>query len=138
VRQARRAGDPEATRDAHLGLSRTAQGQGGARGGSCPRTEDAPRSVFIINVPNRKAAEVFSSEEPFRKAGLFQTTRCPPTNRPRYGRNREGYSRRSSCAPRVPTGRAAMRVIFVVWNSPALRNGSSDEKYLGRLAVRAR
>jgi len=32
-------------------------------------------SVFIINVPNRKAAEVFSSEEPFRKAGLFQTTK---------------------------------------------------------------
>jgi hypothetical protein len=32
-------------------------------------------SVFIINVPDRKSAEAFSSEEPFRKAGLFRTTK---------------------------------------------------------------
>jgi uncharacterized protein YciI len=31
--------------------------------------------VFIVNVPNREAAEKFSSEEPFRKAGLFQTVK---------------------------------------------------------------
>lgn len=30
-------------------------------------------SVFVINVPNRQAAEKFSVEEPFRKAGLFKT-----------------------------------------------------------------
>jgi len=29
-------------------------------------------SVFIINAPSREAAEKFSAEEPFRKAGLFQ------------------------------------------------------------------
>ena len=32
-------------------------------------------SVFIVNVPNRKAAEAFSADEPFRKAGLFQTVK---------------------------------------------------------------
>jgi len=29
-------------------------------------------SVLIINVPDRAAAEVFSRDEPFRKAGLFR------------------------------------------------------------------
>ena len=28
-------------------------------------------SVFVINVPDRAAAEAFSRDEPFRKAGLF-------------------------------------------------------------------
>jgi len=28
-------------------------------------------SVFLINVPDRAAAEAFTREEPFRKAGLF-------------------------------------------------------------------
>ena len=32
-------------------------------------------SVFIINVPRREAAEKFSAEEPFRKAGLFQSVK---------------------------------------------------------------
>jgi len=32
-------------------------------------------SVFIINVPSREAAENFSAEEPFRKAGLFKTVK---------------------------------------------------------------
>lgn len=32
-------------------------------------------SVFIINVPSREAAEKFSADEPFRKAGLFQIVR---------------------------------------------------------------
>ena len=32
-------------------------------------------SVFVINVPDRKAAEAFSAEEPFRKAGLFRTVK---------------------------------------------------------------
>ena len=30
-------------------------------------------SVLIINVPDRAAAEAFSRDEPFRKAGLFQS-----------------------------------------------------------------
>jgi uncharacterized protein YciI len=32
-------------------------------------------SVFVINVPNRRVAEKFSAEEPFRKAGLFTTVK---------------------------------------------------------------
>jgi uncharacterized protein YciI len=32
-------------------------------------------SVLIVNVPDRKAAEAFSADEPFRKAGLFQTVK---------------------------------------------------------------
>jgi len=30
-------------------------------------------SVLILNVPSRAAAEAFSADEPFRKAGLFQS-----------------------------------------------------------------
>lgn len=30
-------------------------------------------SCLIINVPSRQAAEAFSADEPFRKAGLFQS-----------------------------------------------------------------
>jgi uncharacterized protein YciI len=32
-------------------------------------------SVFVINVPDRAAAEAFSRDEPFRKAGLFGTVK---------------------------------------------------------------
>jgi uncharacterized protein YciI len=32
-------------------------------------------SVFIVNVPNREAAEKFSAEEPFRRADLFKTVK---------------------------------------------------------------
>ncbi len=32
-------------------------------------------SVLIVNVADRKAAEAFSAEEPFRKAGLFKTVK---------------------------------------------------------------
>ena len=32
-------------------------------------------SVFIVNVTSRDAAEKFSAEEPFRKAGLFKTVK---------------------------------------------------------------
>ena len=32
-------------------------------------------SVLIVNVPGREQAEKFSAEEPFRKAGLFQTVK---------------------------------------------------------------
>lgn len=30
-------------------------------------------SVLIVNVPSRAAADAFSANEPFRKAGLFQS-----------------------------------------------------------------
>ena len=32
-------------------------------------------SVLLINVPDRAAAEAFSREEPFRKAGLFSSVK---------------------------------------------------------------
>lgn len=32
-------------------------------------------SVFVLNMPDLAAAEAFSKEEPFRKAGLFRTIR---------------------------------------------------------------
>ena len=32
-------------------------------------------SVLVINVPDRAAAEAFSRDEPFRKAGLFSTVK---------------------------------------------------------------
>jgi uncharacterized protein YciI len=32
-------------------------------------------SCLIINVPNREAAEEFSRNEPFRKAGLFESVK---------------------------------------------------------------
>ena len=43
-------------------------------GGGMLADEDDTRvgSVLLINVPNRAAAERFSANEPFRKAGLFE------------------------------------------------------------------
>ena len=32
-------------------------------------------SVLIVNVPDRAAAEAFSADEPFRKAGLFASVK---------------------------------------------------------------
>ena len=32
-------------------------------------------SVLIVNVPDRAAAEAFSRDEPFRKAGLFRSVK---------------------------------------------------------------
>lgn len=44
-------------------------------GGALLADQDDTRvgSVLIINVPSRAAAEAFSADEPFRKAGLFQS-----------------------------------------------------------------
>ena len=66
----------EATRDAHLAYLERHKDKLVLGGGLL--SEDGQTrlgSAFIINVPNRKAAEAFSAEEPFRKAGLFQTTK---------------------------------------------------------------
>jgi len=43
-------------------------------GGAMLADDGATRSgsVLIINVPDREAAERFSDDEPFRKAGLFE------------------------------------------------------------------
>ncbi len=46
-------------------------------GGALLADEDATRtgSVLIVNVPDRAAAESFSENEPFRKAGLFSSVK---------------------------------------------------------------
>jgi uncharacterized protein YciI len=65
-----------ATRDAHLGyLDRHKDIL--VLGGGLLAEDGATRtgSVLIINVADRKAAEAFSAEEPFRKAGLFRTVK---------------------------------------------------------------
>lgn len=66
----------EATREAHLAYLEQHKDKVVLGGGLL--SEDGKTrlgSVFIINVPDRKAAEAFSTAEPFRKAGLFQTTK---------------------------------------------------------------
>jgi uncharacterized protein YciI len=66
----------EATRDAHLAYLERHKDKLVLGGGLL--SEDGQTrvgSVFIINVPDRKAAEAFSADEPFRKAGLFRTTK---------------------------------------------------------------
>lgn len=46
-------------------------------GGALLAEDGATRtgSVLIINVPDRAAAEAFSENEPFRKAGLFSSVK---------------------------------------------------------------
>jgi len=66
----------EATREAHLAYLERHKDIVVLSGGTL--AEDGKTrtgSVFIINVPGREAAEKFSAEEPFRKAGLFKTVK---------------------------------------------------------------
>jgi len=66
----------EATRETHLAYLERHKDIVVLSGGTL--AEDGKTrtgSVFIINVPDRKAAEAFSASEPFRKAGLFQTVK---------------------------------------------------------------
>jgi hypothetical protein len=66
----------EATREAHFAYLERHKDKLVLGGGLL--SEDGQTrlgSVFIINVPDRKSAEAFSAEEPFRKAGLFRTTK---------------------------------------------------------------
>jgi len=46
-------------------------------GGALLADDGATRvgSVFIVNVPGRKAAEAFSADEPFRMEGLFKSVK---------------------------------------------------------------
>jgi len=67
-------------------------------------------SVFIINVPNRKAAEVFSSEEPFRKAGLFHTTKITRMRRGQW-HPRSRQERRGKLAPAFAYVRLPYRAV---------------------------
>src|SRR5665213_1693715 len=48
-----------------------------ALGGALTGDDGAARlgSCLIINVPGREAAEAFSRDEPFRRAGLFKTVK---------------------------------------------------------------
>ena len=66
----------EATRETHLAYLERNKNIVVLAGGTL--AEDGKTrtgSVFIVNVPSREAAEKFSAEEPFRKAGLFQTVK---------------------------------------------------------------
>lgn len=65
-----------ATRDAHLAYLERHKNIVVLAGGTL--AEDGKTrtgSVFIVNVPSREAAEKFSAEEPFRKAGLFESVK---------------------------------------------------------------
>lgn len=65
-----------ATRDSHLAyLDRHADIL--VLGGGLLADDGVTRtgSVLVINVPDRAAAERFSADEPFRKAGLFSTVK---------------------------------------------------------------
>jgi len=78
VNEDRPDGQPirEATRDAHLAYLERHKSLVVLAGGTL--AEDGKTrtgSVFIVNVPSREAAEKFSAEEPFRKAGLFKTVK---------------------------------------------------------------
>lgn len=66
----------EATREAHLAYLERHKDKLVLGGGLL--SEDGKTrlgSVFILNVPDRKTAEAFSADEPFRKGGLFKTTK---------------------------------------------------------------
>jgi len=78
VNEDRPDGQPirEATREAHLAYLERHRSIVVLAGGTL--AEDGKTrtgSVFIVNVTSREAAEKFSAEEPFRKAGLFKATK---------------------------------------------------------------
>ncbi|HLB17024.1 MAG TPA: YciI family protein [Burkholderiales bacterium] len=52
-------------------------------------------SVLIVNVPERAAAERFSAEEPFRKAGLFKSVKITRMRRGQWN---------PDAAPKTPEG----------------------------------
>ena len=52
-------------------------------------------SCLIINVPSRAAAEAFSADEPFRKAGLFDSVQITRMRRGQWN---------PAAAPRTPEG----------------------------------
>jgi uncharacterized protein YciI len=64
-----------ATREAHLAYLERHKNIVVLAGGTLGEDGSRTGSVFIINAPGREAAEKFSAEEPFRKAGLFRTVK---------------------------------------------------------------
>jgi hypothetical protein len=52
-------------------------------------------SVLVINVGNRAAAEAFSADEPFRKAGLFKSVKITRMRRGQWN---------PAAAPKTPEG----------------------------------
>ncbi|HEY6720991.1 MAG TPA: YciI family protein [Burkholderiales bacterium] len=64
-----------ATRETHLAYLERHKNIVVLAGGTLADDGSRTGSVFLINVPSREAAEKFSAEEPFRKAGLFQTVK---------------------------------------------------------------
>jgi len=52
-------------------------------------------SVLILNVPSRAAAEAFSVDEPFRKAGLFKSVKITRMRRGQWN---------PDAAPKTPEG----------------------------------
>lgn len=59
--------------------------------------EDEKRlgSVFLLNLPNRHAAQEFSRNEPFTKAGLFKSTKITRMRRGQWN---------PAAAPQTPEG----------------------------------
>jgi len=101
----------EATRETHLAYLERHKDKVVLGGGLL--SEDGQTrlgSVFIINVPNRKAAEAFSTEGPIRKAGLFQTTKITRMRRGQW---------HPEVAPRAPREiSTCVRVPFVCRIAP--------------------
>ncbi len=85
-----------ATRDAHLAYLERHQDIL-VLGGAMLAEDGATRigSLLILNVPDLAAAEQFSQNEPFRKAGLFKSVRI---TRMRRGQWNPG------AAPKTPEG----------------------------------
>ena len=66
-------------------------------GGALLADDGATRtgSVLILNVPSRAAAEAFSADEPFRKAGLFKSVKLTRMRRGQWN---------PAAAPKTPEG----------------------------------
>ncbi len=64
-----------ATRETHLAYLERHKNIVVLAGGTLAEDGSRTGSVFIINVPSGEAADRFSVEEPFRKAGLFKTVK---------------------------------------------------------------
>ena len=84
-----------ATRDAHLAYLDRHKDILVLAGGTLAEDGSRTGSVFIINVPSREAAEKFSAEEPFRKAGLFKTVKITRMRRGQWN---------PEAAPTTPEG----------------------------------
>ncbi len=85
-----------ATRDEHLAYLERHAGIV-VLGGALLADDGVTRigSVLVVNVPDRAAAERFSAEEPFRKAGLFASVKITRMRRGQWN---------PDAAPQTPEG----------------------------------